>query len=255
VDLIIKRTQADALSVSQLVLNDADQHNTAVTGQDAIASYVLCYKRYEALYLKKCDADLRKAMVQVYVHILEYQAMAAHYFSLGAFGRWARNIPKIDDWTGQFQKIRLSDERCQALLRPIVIDDQRKDIFNMGERIEQHFMRIQNQIQQQGVSSLIDEPDVRIPAEPGDGHLSVLYGQFQGRASLFKVPILNVENDYELFHRIRIAHMSRYHPLYRPNDGCTIRYLTLNWLQWYSVRRIEYVKVSNSSTPYTILNT
>lgn len=225
-------------------MNDADQHNTAVTGQEVIASYVLCYKKYEILYLKQGDADLIKAMLQVYLHILEYQAMVAHYFSLDAFERYARNVPRIDDWTGQLSKIEASDKRCQALLRPIAIQDQKDGILKLEQSLEQRLEEILKQIHAQGATSLPVDLDVSCPPESDGGHLAVLYGQFQGRASVIRLPILDIQNDYQLFHRIRIAYAARFHPLYRPGDGCSTRPWTLNWLQWYSIQRVEYVRVS-----------
>ena len=44
------------------------------------------------------EVEYRKILIKLYTKVLEFQAKAACYLSHGTLTRFARNIPKIDDW-------------------------------------------------------------------------------------------------------------------------------------------------------------
>ena len=63
------------------------------------------------------DLDLkveyRKILIKLYTKVLEFQAKAACYFSHGTLTRFARNIPKIDDWRTLQSSIARIETECR----------------------------------------------------------------------------------------------------------------------------------------------
>ena len=57
------------------------------------------------------EVEYRKILIKLYTKVLEFQAKAACYLSHGTLTRFARNIPKIDDWgTLQSSIVRIETE-------------------------------------------------------------------------------------------------------------------------------------------------
>ena len=57
------------------------------------------------------EAEYRKILIKLYTKVLEFQAKAACYLNHGTLTRFARNIPKVDDWrTLQSSIVRIEAE-------------------------------------------------------------------------------------------------------------------------------------------------
>lgn len=61
----------------------------------------------------------------LYFEILHFLAKAARYFDLDTAQRLARNIPKIDDWDSELNKIKSSNEACRDFVREMHWQEQR----------------------------------------------------------------------------------------------------------------------------------
>ena len=59
------------------------------------------------------EVEYRKILIKLYTKVLEFQAKAACYLSHGTLTRFARNIPKIDDWRTLQSSIVQIEAECR----------------------------------------------------------------------------------------------------------------------------------------------
>ena len=59
------------------------------------------------------EVEYRKILIKLYTKVLEFQAKAACYLSHGTLTRFARNIPKIDDWASLQSSIVRIETECR----------------------------------------------------------------------------------------------------------------------------------------------
>ncbi len=59
------------------------------------------------------EVEYRKILIKLYTKVLEFQAKAACYLSHGTLTRFARNIPKIDDWRTLQSSIARIETECR----------------------------------------------------------------------------------------------------------------------------------------------
>ena len=86
------------------------------------------------------NPDFEKAILELYVHILEYQAYLHHYLSQGSFQRGVRNAFKNDDWKVWLDSVKKSESKCceyTALFDNEAEKRARKDQYE-ETRIQRH---------------------------------------------------------------------------------------------------------------------
>ena len=59
------------------------------------------------------EVEYRKILIKLYTKVLEFQAKAACYLSHGTLTRFARNIPKVDDWRTLQSSIARIETECR----------------------------------------------------------------------------------------------------------------------------------------------
>jgi hypothetical protein len=114
----------------QLITNDSQQHKAALEGLEKITDLIDLYAGVEDEYLGRDEfsplqTKFAEKLEILYFEILEYLAKAACHFDRDTVQRMLRNIPKIDDWDGQVQKIMSSDEACRRFANKFDSQDQR----------------------------------------------------------------------------------------------------------------------------------
>ena len=102
-----------------LALNFSNQEEAAKTGLDKMASAVARYSEMERIYLSERETGLTDTMsicvVELYTKILEYQAVAVCFFRKRTLTRFARAIPKLDDFLGLYQEVIAKDNSCKEI--------------------------------------------------------------------------------------------------------------------------------------------
>ena len=89
-----------------------------MTGLEQISSLILLYKARESLYLKDplpTDPTLEEfehRVIDLYAKILEYQLRMYLHLGRKAYQRGARNLIKLDDWSGWSTEILALDGLC-----------------------------------------------------------------------------------------------------------------------------------------------
>ena len=109
------------------------------------------------------DLDLavgyRKILIKLYTKVLKFQAKAACYLSHGTLTRFARNIPKVDDWrTLQSSIVRLETECREYLSLKSALKQQsslRVLIQSLDEQEERLTDLIANQNHQQAAALMV----------------------------------------------------------------------------------------------------
>jgi hypothetical protein len=225
----------------QLLVNALKGRGAAITGLEAITILIPRYAEVEKVYLgngEEASEELRNAIVELYTNILEYQIEVARYFAQSAFQRFAKTTFQLGDWDDRLQRIKSSDDDCKSLITVCDAAYARSDICMMKS-----MLKLDNGIQQQ-ISPILMSRNLAAwdPGPNTDVHyLSVLYSGHLGRASSFRIPLADIENDEQLFHRIQRGFASRQHRLWK----LEVRHptISLGWIDWYDVQKIEYVKV------------
>ena len=226
----------------QLLVNALKGRGAAITGLEAIAILIPRYAEVEKVYLGnggEASEELRNAIVELYTNILEYQIEVARYFAQSAFQRFAKATFQPSDWDDRLQRIKSSDDDCKSLITVCDAAYARSDVCMMKDMLK----KLDNGIQHQ-ISAILMSRNI-VAWDPGPNsdanHLSILYSGHHGRASSFRIPLADIENDEQLFRRIQRDFASRQHRLWR----WEVRHptLSLGLIDWYDVQKIEYVKV------------
>lgn len=237
--------------LSQLAVNGSEDRNALVTGFEAITILIPRYAEVEAIYLDSDDESsdrrqLRNAIIELYANVLDYQIEVARYFATNSFGHYARAVFKLDDWNDRLQKIKDSDDKCKSLITVLDARFARSGVYMLRNGLNDLDESIRQQIAEITVSRNIVDWDPGPNTDPG--HLSVLYGGSQGRASSFRIALADIQDDEQLFKCIRATYALRQHPLWRREVTHPIKPLV--WLRWYDVQKIEYVKVGSWSSSF-----
>jgi len=223
-------------------VNALKGRGAAITGLEAIAILIPRYAEIEKVYLSnggEASEELRNAIVELYTNILEYQIEVARYFAQSAFQRFAKATFQPGDWDDRLQRIKSSDDNCKSLITVCDAAYARSDVCMMKDMLK----KLDNGIQQQ-ISAILMSRNL-VAWDPGPNsdanYLSVLYSGHHGLASSFRIPLEDIENDEQLFHRIQRDFASRQHRLWKRE----VRHptISLGWIDWYDVQKIEYVKV------------
>ena len=101
-------------------------------GLEKIASLLKLYKLRVSLYVDKQPNDVsgrnlsfENAVINVYLHILEFQARVVSHLWKGSFRQVARNTVKAEDWQGRLDEIEKADAEC--LLFTNLLDKEKDD--------------------------------------------------------------------------------------------------------------------------------
>jgi hypothetical protein len=222
-------------------VNALKGRGAAITGLEAITILIPRYAEVEKVYLGnggEASEELRNAIVELYTNILEYQIEVSRYFAQSAFQRFAKATFQPGDWDDRLQRIKSSDDDCKSLITVCDAAYARSGVCMMKDRL-----KLDNGIQQQ-ISAILMSRNL-VDWDPGPNtdvhYLSVLYSGHHGQASSFRIPLTDIENDEQLFHRIQRGFASRQHRLWK----LEVRHptISLGWIDWYDVQKIEYVKV------------
>ena len=230
-----------SVNLWQLLVNALKGRGAAITGLEAIAILIARYAEVENVYLDnggEASETLRNAIVELYTNILEYQIEVARYFAQSAFQRFAKATFQPGDWDDRLQRIKSSDDDCKSLITVCDAAYARSDVCMMKD-----MLKLDNGIQQQ-ISAILMSRNL-VDWDPGpntDAHyLSVLYSGKHGQASSFRIPLADIEDDEQLFRRIQRDFASRQHRLWKREVRQPT--ISLGWIDWYDVQKIEYVKV------------
>ncbi|KAL1868165.1 hypothetical protein Plec18167_008356 [Paecilomyces lecythidis] len=107
-----------------LLLSFAENNESQVTSLLDGLEYISTTMRYfavvERIYvagtLPDATSDLRRAILDVYVSILEYEVRALSYFNGNRLKRFGRNAFKFDNWNSIIDKIRSHETKCNTLI-------------------------------------------------------------------------------------------------------------------------------------------
>jgi len=89
-----------------------------MAGLEQISNLILLYKARESLYLRESLsldptlADFERCVIDLYAKILEYQIRMYLHLGRRGFQRGARNLIKMDDWSGWSTEILALDALC-----------------------------------------------------------------------------------------------------------------------------------------------
>jgi len=89
-----------------------------MAGLEQISNLILLYKARESLYLKNplptdpTVEEFEHRVIDLYAKILEYQLRMYLHLGRKAYQRGARNLIKLDDWSGWSTKILALDAQC-----------------------------------------------------------------------------------------------------------------------------------------------
>ena len=132
-----------------LVLNTNVQ-NEAMLGLDHVSHLVHLYKIKEDLYVGENSTissrtNFENAVVDLYSHILEYQARLLRHLSRGSVKCLVINTTKHDDWNRWLNAIEVCDKKCSAFT--VMIDKIAENLAwqNQTSQLERS-ARLQQQI-------------------------------------------------------------------------------------------------------------
>ena len=101
-----------------LILNSKHQNEVMLEGLEHVSHLIRLYKIREDLYVDNSTVaaaerkDFEDAVVDLYSHILEYQAQLLWHLSQRAGKRLLRNMAKLDSWTDWLDAVKTCDRKC-----------------------------------------------------------------------------------------------------------------------------------------------
>lgn len=229
----------------QLLVGSSNARAAVAAGLEKLAILIPRYEQVEKLYLDNDDQgpakdQLHAAVVSLYANVLAYQIEVIRYLGRNAIARFAKSALQLDDWREKLQLVENSDARCKASMTIYEAVFARAEVQSLHNRIAEMNDGLNQRIADITTSGSIVDWNPGPNTDPE--YLSVLYSPFRGRAGFFRLSLNSVHNDQELFVSMRIIYAQRQHRLWRRDVQPS--WLTLNWVIWYDVKRIEYVKVS-----------
>ena len=100
------------------------------------------YTEVEVIYQQEKNTTLERefeiGLVDLYAEILKYQIAAACHCKSSTFCRLLRALPKLDDWKGMIQNIKMKDMACQDMTRVFDSRDQRLVNFKLQSLAEKN---------------------------------------------------------------------------------------------------------------------
>jgi hypothetical protein len=93
------------------VTKDSEQHDQVLDGLVSITDLMNFYAQAEPFYLSQNVNT--EPLVELYKLVLEFQMLAAGYFSRNTAARFTRNVFMPDGWSDKLTKVRRKDEECR----------------------------------------------------------------------------------------------------------------------------------------------
>ena len=128
-----------------LALNLSSQEQAAKSGLDKVSMILARYSAMEGVYIQQDGVKLTKTLedllVELYTKILEYQAVAACFFSKSSLGRYGRAIPKWDDFVGVLKEVQDLDSECVRVMQALEAEINKRSgkmlegLFKLAEQI------------------------------------------------------------------------------------------------------------------------
>ena len=141
-------------------MNDSEQGGVLLSGLEMITDLVARHRIVDEHLTRdhrpdssnlNSDVEYRKILIKLYTKVLEFQAKAACYLSHGTLIRFARNIPKIDDWaTLQSSIVRIETE-CREYTSFKFAMDQQSSMRSLIELLDEQEERLTNLIANQNL--------------------------------------------------------------------------------------------------------
>ena len=141
-------------------MNDSEQGGVLLSGLEMITDLVARHRIVDEHLTRDprpdssdldSDVEYRKILIKLYTKVLEFQAKAACYLSRGTLIRFARNIPKIDDWATLQSSIVRIDTECREYTSFKFAMDQRSSMRSLIELLEEQEERLTDLIANQNL--------------------------------------------------------------------------------------------------------
>ncbi|KAJ5738870.1 hypothetical protein N7493_002025 [Penicillium malachiteum] len=131
-----------------LLVNDTTQRDDALAGLKTISELVRRFTEVERLYLKDkqepTSQSLEKSIVNLYRHVLEYEARAACQFNRNTALQIARSIVTADKWKSIVDKIKVAETDCEKCMRLLDTKDQRSRFHSLESTMEAQNHRVED---------------------------------------------------------------------------------------------------------------
>ena len=114
-----------------------DSNNISETGQGITAPELRIKQAEKHIML---DQLFRTSVIKLYKSVLIYQMKAASYLSKGTLKRVARNLPKVDDWSGMLATISRLDTECGRYESIAYSKDVSQSFQDQERRLEELLM-------------------------------------------------------------------------------------------------------------------
>ena len=97
------------------------------------------------------EVEYGKILIKLYTKVLEFQAKAACYLSHGTMTRFARNIPKVDDWSTLQSSIVRIETECREYTSLRLALQQQFSLRVLTESLEEQEERLTDLIASQNL--------------------------------------------------------------------------------------------------------
>ncbi|KAH0541580.1 hypothetical protein FGG08_003928 [Glutinoglossum americanum] len=136
-----------------LFMNDNMQRTTAIDGLEKISRLIPRYTEIERIYFQggefTLQGDLEGAIIELYIHILEFEARAACQSSRNIASQTARNAVKADNWEGILGKIGELEAVCEKLTLTIDAEENRAHMRLVENVLDNQNLRLNEQLKKQ----------------------------------------------------------------------------------------------------------
>ncbi|KAE8448954.1 hypothetical protein EG329_008750 [Mollisiaceae sp. DMI_Dod_QoI] len=127
-------------SLIPIILKDAKEHQDAIDGLERVAKILWCYTIAEEGMLPdpNTKSTYRTAVLDLYVTLLQYQAMAARYFGASTIKRIWRNVTTTTTWSDISAKIVVLDNDCRRCISFLGFKEQQRGNVQLMTLLEDH---------------------------------------------------------------------------------------------------------------------
>ncbi|KAJ5642154.1 hypothetical protein N7490_006154 [Penicillium lividum] len=131
--------------ILQLVLSGTEQNAAALQGLAQISPIITRYAKVEEIYIEQrrenqaidLNKDFRTQVVNLYTNILVYQGTIISHNKRNRLVRYARAIPKVDDWNKLLQDIVNLDAECRNFTQIFDFEEQTTRHWELKEILDQ----------------------------------------------------------------------------------------------------------------------
>ena len=140
------------------ILNDSQQGEALLSGLEMITDLVARHRIVDEQLSEgsppngshvEPEGEYRKLLIKLYTKVLEFQAKAACYLSHGTLTRFARNIPKVDDWGTLQSSIVRTETECREYTSLRLAMKQQSSLRVLIESLDEQQDRLADRIANQ----------------------------------------------------------------------------------------------------------